>query len=196
MPNTIILASASPRRKQLLQEALPDIQLIIEPADIDETRHPNEDAESFVKRMAAEKARHVAQKHPNTDYLILAADTIVVHKNDILGKPINTQHARKMLESLSDEQHVVMTAVSLIFRNQQEVFISKTTVKFARLSSERIQNYIDSGEPMDKAGSYGIQGKAAGFVEWIQGSYTNVVGLPLAETIQHIEDTLMRLQSP
>ena len=187
MSNTIILASASPRRKQLLQEAIPNIQLIIEPADIDETRQSNEDAETFVKRMASEKARHVAEKHVNTEKIILAADTIVVHKNDILGKPVNAEHARQMLESLSDEQHVVMTAVSLIYRNQQEVFVSKTTVKFARLSAKRIQNYIDSGEPMDKAGAYGIQGKAAGFVEWIQGSYTNVVGLPLAETIQRIE---------
>ena len=188
MIQNIILASASPRRKQLLLDALPNIELSIEPADIDETRQPNEDAESFVKRMALEKARHVSQKHLDTDKLILAADTIVVHKNDILGKPIDTRHARQMLESLSNEQHLVMTAVSLIYRNQQQVFVSKTTVKFARLSSERIQNYIDSGEPMDKAGSYGIQGRAASFVEWIQGSYTNVVGLPLAETIQHIEN--------
>ena len=190
MSKDLILASASPRRKQLLQDAIPGIHLIIEPADIDETRHPNEDAEAFVKRMAFEKARHVAEKHKDESHLVLAADTIVVHRNEILGKPVNAEHARQMLESLSNEQHVVMTAVSLIYRGYQKVFVTKTTVKFARLSPERIQSYIDSGEPMDKAGAYGIQGKAAGFVEWIQGSYTCVVGLPLAETIESIEDFL------
>ena len=179
----LILASASPRRKQLLTEALPEIELTIEPADIDETRFFKEPAKDYVMRMATKKAMHVAGKHPDGKRWVLAADTIVVHKGQILGKPYNVESAREMLLSLSDDVHTVMTAVCLVKGEQMETFLCETEVKFAKISPERIRRYIESGEPMDKAGAYGIQGKAGAFVEWIKGSYTNVVGLPVAQTI-------------
>lgn len=196
----VILASASPRRKQLLTEAVPDLNLSVEPADIDESRHEDEDARSFVARMAREKALHVAERHFGEAVIVLAADTIVVHKGQILGKPVDRNHAFEMLAALSDDEHVVMTGVSLVKLGartpeemesehiiKSETFVCETVVKFSHLGEERIERYIESGESMDKAGAYGIQGKAAGFVEWINGSYTNVVGLPLSQTLDRLE---------
>ena len=179
----LILASASPRRRQLLSEALPELEMTVEPADIDERRFYKEPARDYVMRMATRKAIHVAGKHPGGRRWILGADTIVVHQDRILGKPHNTEEARQMLLLLSGDVHVVMTAVCLIKGEQMRTLVCETQVKFVRLSPEIIKSYIDSGEPMDKAGAYGIQGRAGAFVEWINGSYTNVVGLPLTQTV-------------
>ena len=180
----ILLASASPRRKQLLESA--GLSLQIEAADIDETRHPDELPVDFVQRMAREKARSVAAKHKQTDNTILAADTIVVHAGEILGKPHDIEDAKRMLRLLSGDVHSVYTGVCVIDQanDREQVFFCETKVHFCELSEAQIDWYIGTGEPMDKAGSYGIQGKAACFVKEIQGSYTNVVGLPLCETLE------------
>lgn len=180
----IILASASPRRKQLLESA--GLSMCIEAADIDETRHSEELPVDFVQRMAREKAQSVAAKHKQTDNTIIAADTIVVHAGEILGKPHDKEDARRMLKLLSGDVHSVYTGVCVIdlARDSEQVFFCETKVHFCTLSEAQIAWYIGTGEPMDKAGSYGIQGKAACFVKEIRGSYTNVVGLPLCETLE------------
>lgn len=180
----IILASASPRRKMLLESA--GVQVKIEAADIDESHHIDENPRDYARRMALEKARAVAARHMGTDNLIIAADTSVVQGLIILGKPETKAHAFQMLKSLSGNAHTVMTGVCVIdmAQNREEVILSETAVHFTELSDNQINRYIETGEPMDKAGAYGIQGGAAAFVSHIEGSYTNVVGLPLCETLE------------
>lgn len=179
----IILASSSPRRKMLLESA--GIQVKVESADIDESHRDGECARSYAERMAREKAEEVARRHDGTKNVIVAADTSVVHRGEILGKPMNAEDAYRMLKSLSGDVHCVMTGVCVIdlSRHKTHCFVSETAVHFAELSDAEIRWYIGTGEPMDKAGAYGIQGGAAGFVSHIEGSYTNVVGLPLCETL-------------
>ena len=184
----IILASGSPRRKQLLSEA--GITVITEPADIDEHPMERESPVDYARRMAREKAKATAQKHFNESVFIIAADTSVVLNEEILGKPTSQAHAAEMLNQLSGREHQVLTGVCVLDVSHQieRCFVSETRVFFTHLSQERIMNYIRSGEPMDKAGAYGIQGRAAGFVSHIEGSYTNVVGLPLCETLNVLEE--------
>ena len=184
----IILASGSPRRKQLLEEA--GITVVTEPADIDEHPREHEPAVDYARRMATEKARAAAAQHYNESVFIIAADTSVVLNEEILGKPTSQNHAIEMLNHLSGREHQVLTGVCIldISHHVERCFVSETRVFFTHLSHERIMNYIRSGEPMDKAGAYGIQGRAAGFVSHIEGSYTNVVGLPLCETLIVLEE--------
>ncbi len=183
----IILASASPRRKQLLESAGLTIQT--EAADIDESRKEGEHPIDFVQRMAREKASCVAQNYKHTNNHIIAADTIVVHAGEILGKPHDKEDAHRMLSLLSGDVHSVYTGVCVIdmSSSRELVFFTETAVHFTTLTEAQIAWYIGTGEPMDKAGSYGIQGKAARFVKEIRGSYTNVVGLPLCETLEALE---------
>ena len=171
---TIRLASASPRRKELLQRL--GYVLEVCPSDIDETPFPGESAVDFAERMAAEKAG--AHKG-----LVVAADTVVHTENELLGKPRNQTDAVRMLERLSGRTHTVTTGVC-VGRALRKIFSVSTQVTFRSLKPEEIQAYVATGEPMDKAGSYGIQGQAASFVLTIDGSYTNVVGLPLAEVVR------------
>lgn len=180
----IILASASPRRKMLLESA--GVQVKIEAADIDESHHQNEDPREYARRMALEKAQAVAKHHLGENSMVVAADTSVVLGTEILGKPANKTDAYRMLKELSGKAHYVMTGVCLIdmHTGKENVFLSETAVHFTELSDAQINWYIETGEPMDKAGAYGIQGGAAGFVSHIEGSYTNVVGLPLCETLE------------
>jgi septum formation protein len=154
----------------------------VEVADVDETLRPGEPPELAATRLAREKARRIATLHP--DALILAADTLVVLDEAILGKPTSPAHATELLERLSGRSHQVITGVALLAEGVEEVFAATTEVRFRPLLQEEIAAYVASGEPMDKAGAYGIQGKAAGFVRSIEGSYTNVVGLPLAECLE------------
>jgi septum formation protein len=180
MTKHIILASASPRRKELLDQ----IKVIYEvyPVDIDETPKPNENPLDYVQRVAAEKsATCVAQLNPSVP--VLAADTSVILNGVIMGKPKDQRDALAMLMQLSGKTHQVYTALSLRGREHSQV-VSKTDVTFRTLTEQEILTYWQTGEPLDKAGSYAIQGLGGVFVESIKGSFSGVVGLPLFETAQ------------
>lgn len=172
----LLLASASPRRRELLAS----LGLVFETAapDIDETPRPEELPKVFAERLAAEKAAAVPAD-PQT--VVLAADTIVVLGRRILGKPADEGEALEMLTALSGQAHEVITGVCLKRGEAQQAFSVSTQVLFRRLTEAEILRYIASGCPMDKAGAYAIQGGAAHMVREIRGSYTNVVGLPLSE---------------
>jgi septum formation protein len=174
----VILASASPRRADLLREA--GIEIEIQPADVDERVLSGELPEAYVRRVAEAKGRAISLASP--DRFVLAADTAVVIDDRILGKPSGPDEARRMLEMLSGRTHLVLSAVSLIRNGAPavETEVDVTTVEFAVLSDGEISWYVASGESMDKAGGYGIQGLASRFVIGIDGSYSNVVGLPVA----------------
>jgi septum formation protein len=178
----LILASASPRRAKLLTAA--GIHFEVRPAHIDEGLRPGEDAKAYASRVAVEKARTVAAQSKGQP--VLAADTIVVIDGLVLGKPVDGADARRMLRLLSGRTHEVMTAVALMSARsgQQEPVldsrIASTAVQFAPLDTAEIDWYVATGEPSDKAGAYAIQGLASRFVTRIEGSYSNVVGLPMA----------------
>jgi septum formation protein len=171
----IVLASASPRRLELLRDAA--IDFVVRPANIEEVQLPGEPATTFAERMALEKARAVRQSI--TDGWILAADTIVVVEEEVLGKPRDQQDAARMLRLLSGREHQVITGVSLIGNGFEDVRSETTTVHFSTMSDVDIREYIASGEPMDKAGAYAIQGIASRWITRIEGDYSNVVGLPV-----------------
>lgn len=185
MAYQLILASTSPRRKELLQQVGVEFTQIS--VDIDESIKPDESPEQYVLRLAAEKSaagftQLDAQQQQNC--LVLSADTTVVCDGHILAKPVDLEDAKRILRQLSARQHYVLTAVGLHSRDKNRQQLVSTQVRFRALSDAEIEAYWRTGEPQDKAGSYGIQGFAAVFVESIQGSYSNVVGLPLCETAQ------------
>lgn len=170
----LVLASRSPRRRELL--ALLGLPFTVCPAAVDETPRPAERPESYVLRTARDKAAAVSGR------AVLAADTAVVADGLILGKPRDGDHAREMLERLSGRRHLVHTGVVLRCEGQLRERRVSTAVAFAPLDERQLQAYLAGDEPWDKAGAYGIQGAAAAFVRAINGSYSNVVGLPLVET--------------
>lgn len=177
MSETLILASASPRRLELLREA--GISFEVHPAHIREERNSGEAPLAYALRLAEEKADAVAQKFPRR--YVLGADTIVVADEHVLEKPVDHADAARMLRMLSGRAHEVTTAVSLIRPDgQSDTRACTTKVVFRALSEEEIQRYVASNEPMDKAGAYAIQGGAAGFADRMEGEYSNVVGLPLS----------------
>lgn len=172
----LILASASPRRQELLREA--GIEFEVRPAHISEDRNPGEAAITYALRMAREKAETVSRQFPQS--FVLGADTIVIVDEEILGKPRDAQDAARMLRLLSGRLHLVTTAVSVIVPGHPAETRSLTTqVHFRPLEEAEIQQYVASGEPMDKAGAYAVQGGAAPWVVALEGDYSNVVGLPL-----------------
>ena len=171
----IILASRSPRRQQLLD--MLDIEYTVDPAEIDERAEPGELPESMAVRLAREKAELVASRHPDTP--VLAADTIVVLDDMVLGKPRSTEDAQRMLGMLSNRQHRVITAVALSVNGTTMERFDITNVWFRELDQELIAAYVATGEPLDKAGSYGVQGKGAVLVERIEGDFFSVMGLPV-----------------
>ena len=176
----LILASASPRRSELLRTA--GFRFTIHPADVDESTHPCERPRDYAMRLAREKARAIRAEYA-TD-LVLGADTIVLVKDEILGKPRDAADAARMLRLLSGRSHEVVTGVCLIGAGRRgkdfEDARAETTKVFMRpLSAEEIASYIATGEPMDKAGAYAIQGRASRWIPKIIGCYFNVVGLPL-----------------
>ncbi|KEI71000.1 Maf family protein [Endozoicomonas elysicola] len=184
----IYLASQSPRRAELLKQIGVPFQKLI--CDIDETPFSQEAASDYVLRMAREKAEAGWQEVLSSGSVkmpLLAADTTVVCNNQILGKPRNTDDARHMLKMLSGNTHQVMSAVAITDGEQHHSEISVTNVVFNKLTDQLIKDYIATGEPMDKAGGYGIQGYGAVLVASISGSYSAVVGLPLMET-SHLLD--------
>ncbi len=169
-----MLASQSPRRRELL--ALLGLPFRVQPAAVDETPLPGEVPDAYVARTAADKARAISGP------AVLAADTAVVLDDSILGKPLDRDDARAMLERLSGREHSVLTAVALRRGEAFWAVTVRTAVTFDRLDRARIDAYLATDEPWDKAGAYGIQGLAGAFVRSLAGSYSNVVGLPLVET--------------
>jgi septum formation protein len=189
----IYLASRSPRRRELLQQ----IGIRFEPllfregsradGDTDESVKPGEDPDAYVRRVTDVKAiaawsrvtmRRGLQKKP-----VLVADTTVALGNEILGKPADRADAERILELLSGTQHRVLTAVAVILESRVEMLVSESHVTFSQITPDRIAAYVASGEPFDKAGAYGIQGRAAAFIQRIEGSYSGIMGLPLHETV-------------
>ncbi|RBW48321.1 Maf family protein [Marinobacter sp. F3R11] len=175
---SIILASASPRRSELLEQI--GVAFSVQPAHIDETPGSAEVPGDYVERLAREKALAVAVDFPGR--LVLGSDTSVILNNVILGKPADEHEARSMLAQLSGATHQVMTAIALAQDGHCESRLVTTEVSFRSLAPAEIAAYVATGEPMDKAGSYGIQGLGGIFVQELKGSYSAVVGLPLQET--------------
>ena len=175
----ITLASASPRRQQLLDQM--GINYRVLSVDIDETPQKEESARAFVCRMALEKAR-VGYQRQAEKLPVLGSDTIVVLNEKILGKPGSRDDGLAMLASLSGHCHEVMTAVAMVDEARSECRLSRSQVYFRHMTSAEIEAYWNTGEPADKAGAYGIQGLAAQFIERLDGSYSGVMGLPLFET--------------
>ena len=175
----LILASQSPRRAELLNQI--GVAFSQYSVDINETVHNDEVPEDYVQRMAREKSS-VGFERNGSNQMVLGADTIVVANNTILGKPKNETDSQRMLSLLSGTTHQVFTAVSVTSPKQQKTILIETQVCFGALSTLQMQNYWQTGEPQDKAGSYGIQGLGGQFVKHINGSYSAVVGLPLFQT--------------
>lgn len=176
----IVLASGSPRRRELLRDL--GLRFEVRAPDVDETRRSGESALRYVRRMAQSKHEAMAQRFPQK--VVLSADTIVVLGKNVLGKPKNRQDAARMLRALSGKVHQVLTAVCVGARGRSCLHVARTNVRFRRLSAQQISAYLRSGESMDKAGAYGAQGVGRVLIAAIQGSYTNVIGLPTAETVQ------------
>ncbi len=172
----LILASASPRRQELLRSA--GIPFIAEPADIDETPLPNESPQACAERLAREKALAIRKNYPES--FVLGADTIVVIDHLILGKPRDAEDAARMLRMLSGRQHSVITGVCLVGPAFEASSSLATLVWMSKISDHEIRDYVATGEPMDKAGAYAIQGIASRWLPRIEGDYSNVVGLPVA----------------
>jgi septum formation protein len=179
----LILASASERRAEILRDA--GIPFAVLSSAVDETPYPGENPHDLVRRLAAAKAKLVAARAVGPA-IVIAADTIVTLEGRIFGKPRSSDDARHMLEKLSGRTHAVVTGVALIRLPDAErlTFVESTLVQFAALSEEEINRYLATGEPHDKAGAYGIQGRAGRYVPRIEGCYFNIVGLPLAR-LQH-----------
>ncbi|WP_100404993.1 Maf family protein [Bacillus solitudinis] len=175
-----ILASGSPRRKELLQQAL--YSFTVEPSQVNEFVNPAYTPSQVVEQLAFQKAEDVLSRHPSA--IVLGSDTIVVCDGEILGKPENEQEARKMLSMLSGRVHQVFTGVSILSKEKTMTYYQNTDVTLYDLSTKEIDLYIRSKEPFDKAGGYGIQGFGAYLVKEISGDYFTVVGLPLAETMR------------
>ena len=186
----LILASSSPRRRDLLR--LIGIPHEIEPAEIDETPHPGEEPASHAERLAREKASAVASRHSAA--CVIAADTIVVVDGEILGKPRDRADATRMLRALAGRRHVVHTAVAVARRGRVEAEVESVDVTFRALDDHEIERYIATGEPMDKAGAYGIQGYGATIVERIDGDYFAVMGLALVRLIRLLRQVGLRYE--
>lgn len=171
----IILASGSPRRSEILTSVGWEFEKFV--ADIDESEFEGETPENYVQRLAVEKAETVAEKFQNE--IVLGADTTVVIENQIIGKPLDLQDARRMLEMLSGNWHEVLTGVALVKNGKTVSGLQSTKVKFSEMSEAEITFLVEKGEPLDKAGAYAVQAQAALFIEKIEGDYWNVVGLPV-----------------
>ncbi|MFH1058296.1 MAG: Maf family protein [Pseudomonadota bacterium] len=175
----LVLASASPRRQQMLSDL--GLAYSLAPSQVEETIPPGEPAPAAAQRLARIKAAAAFVQWP--DRVVLAADTVVVLGGEILGKPTDRDDARRMLRALSGREHQVLTGYCLTWPGREEVGLAESRVRFRTLMEAEVEAYLTSGEPMDKAGAYAVQGLAAAFVEEVAGSYTNVVGLPLARVV-------------
>lgn len=180
----IYLASRSPRRAELLRQI--GVEFEVFASDVDERQLGTESPEEYVSRLAQTKARvaavEIAEK--KTSWVVLAADTTIAIDGDIIGKPADPGQCRCFLRRLSAREHLVLTAVAVATNERLDLRLTRNRVKFRELSEDEIASYCSSPEPMDKAGAYAIQGKAAVFVERLEGSYSAVMGLPLCETAE------------
>ncbi len=182
----IILASASPRRHELLRQLAVDFSVASQ--DVDESQNVNESPLDYVRRMSDAKADSaLARLLDNNDSVILAADTIVLCAQEVMGKPVDQADAVRMLLKLAGRDHQVLSAVTVATCSRREFALSQSTVSFRPISPEEAERYWHSGEPVGKAGAYGIQGRAAVFVNRLSGSYSGVMGLPLFETANLLE---------
>ncbi len=198
MSDRIYLASRSPRRRELLRQIGVRFELLVfrgdnlrgEDPDVDESPFPDEEVERYVERMALSKAeagfRRQRWRHL-PPLPVLAADTTLELAGEIIGKPESTEHAREILERLSGREHRVLTAISISDGERTRSDLSVSRVRFRELDQREIRTYIATGEPMDKAGAYAIQGRAAVFVAEIHGSHSGIMGLPLFETARMLE---------
>jgi septum formation protein len=179
-PAPLVLASASPRRRELL--AAHGIACLVDPSRVPEEPQPGEAAPAFAARVAYEKAREVATRHPRA--YVLGADTVVVVDGIVFGKPADAPDARRMLRALAGRTHDVLTAVALVAPSGAvDTFVVTSAVEFRQLSEDDITGYLATDEPFDKAGAYAVQGHGAAFVTAVRGSYSNVVGLPMDEVV-------------
>jgi septum formation protein len=179
----LVLASTSPRRRELLDAA--GLAYDAHAVDVDERREANESPKAYAERLARLKAATGARQFP--DRPVLGADTIVVVDDDVLGKPRDASDAARMLARLSGRSHEVLTGVALAHAGQVDSVVERTRVWFTRLSAADIRAYVASGEPLDKAGAYAIQGLASRFIPRIEGSYSNVVGLPVSTVAEMLK---------
>lgn len=179
----VILASASPRRKQLLSRIFSDFEIC--PSSADETVPKTVRSYEYAEYLAVKKAEDIAEKNKNS--LVIGCDTVVISGNNILGKPQNRNDAYDMIKMLSGKKHQVMTGICLCLNGKSISFSCRTDVEFYNLSESEIQEYISSDEPYDKAGAYGIQGAGGLFVKRIDGDFYNVMGLPVAELNRRIK---------
>ncbi|MCL4974733.1 Maf family nucleotide pyrophosphatase [Neisseria meningitidis] len=189
--NTLYLGSNSPRRMEILTQL--GYQVVKLPANIDETVRQNEDPARYVQRMAEEKNRTALTLFCETngtmpDFPLITADTCVVSAGIILGKPHSQAEAIEFLNRLSGKQHTVLTAVCIHYRGNAENRVQTNRVVFKPLSSEEISAYVQSGEPMDKAGAYAVQGIGSIFIQSIEGSFSGIMGLPVYETVSMLQD--------
>jgi septum formation protein len=182
----LLLASASPRRADLLAAA--GFVFTVAPAEVDETPLPDESPRDYALRVALAKAQAAAAECRESGTTILAADTVVVSNGRILGKPIDAADAGRMLKTLSGAVHTVLTAVVLCRNGRELSSVVETRVHLLPLSDSEVQWYVATGEPDGKAGAYAIQGHAARFIDWIEGSYSNVVGLPVATVYRLLKE--------
>jgi septum formation protein len=188
----LVLASASPRRQELMRNA--GITFEVHPADIAEDPLPGEGAKDCAERLAREKALAVARQRPQD--CVLGADTVVVVDGQLLGKPSDTADAARMLRMLSGREHQVITGVCLVVGGKPSVASETTTVTVNELTDKDIADYVASGEPMDKAGAYAIQGIASRWIPRIEGDYSNVVGLPVALVFRMLREHACEITSP
>jgi septum formation protein len=180
----LILASSSPRRSELLTAA--GVPFFVDPAWVDETPLQDETAEECVERLALAKARAVLQRHP--DDAVVGADTTVVVDGTMLAKPVDDAEAGQMLRMLSGRAHLVLTGIAVVTAGAERSAVERTTVVMSDLSAEDIAWYVASGEPRDRAGAYAIQGLASRFIPHLEGSYSNVVGLPVAAVLRLMKE--------
>lgn len=178
----LILASASPRRHELLLAA--GIPHLVRPSSITENRHPGEPPVAFVQRIAEEKARTIACE---TEDIVLGADTVVSLEDEVFGKPIDDEDARHMLRRLSGREHSVYTGICILYNGRCIADVARTGVQFTELSDKEVEEYVRTGESRDKAGAYAIQGLASKFVSSITGCYHNVVGLPVSLVYRYLK---------
>lgn len=182
----IILASQSPRRCELLSYL--ELSFDIAAADVDERICQRIPIEEAIMQLAAKKAKAISEKHPES--IVIGADTVVVIEDEILGKPKNEEDAVSMLKKLSGKTHQVITGVCILLNDHCDQFYNMTNVTFYPLEEEEILHYVESKDPLDKAGAYAIQGKSSVFIEKIDGDYYSVMGLPIAQLKQHLKKFL------